>query len=453
MKRKSRIKKKCLIKILFFCFAAIIIFSCPAGNVQAAKKVKVKINKWVKAGSYSFRLQDNCGDRSWMILYVKHGKKKFYLDDLVKKAYVKGNRLYYTAEGEEIGGVYDCIYDYKKGKVVASFYRTTYLEKVKKNSANSVKLEWLKFGKVDKYIIYRSTSPYGKYKKIAITSGQKKSNEFEVRYVDKNLKPGTYYYRVRAKTKFNGKIRYSKCWPVGGKPLGVTIRGASGNVSEQKTAVQPTISILSGNSGGSSTRLSVQTCPSNMGIVWKSSNTAVAKVANGYVSAVGEGAAVITASMMYGGKIYTASKVIAVRASRTYGEWSSWSLNPVEANSQREVKTTVLYRYYYFLCPVCGGREPLQGISDCHQYTLRLADAVAGWFTTPYTRCNSSAYSYASYKRYTTSLGDGQIWNFSTGNMNDTAVGTKDSDSEGIVICTGYSTRNVTTNYVITQIR
>ena len=96
--------------------------------------------------------------------------------------------------------------------------------------------------------------------------------------------------------------------------------------------------------------------------------------------------------------------------------------------------------------------EPLQGTSDCHRYTLTLNNGVVAWFTTPYSAANSASYSYAPYKRYTTSLGDGKKWNFSLGNINDYAVGTKDTDSDAVVITTGYSTRSITTTYYISSI-
>lgn len=129
-----------------------------------------------------------------------------------------------------------------------------------------------------------------------------------------------------------------------------------------------------------------------------------------------------------------------------WGGWSGWTTAPQYGSDSKQVETRTEYRYYYFYCPVCGGREPLQGTSDCHRYTLTLANAVAEWFPTAYKDSNSSAYSYASYKRYTTSLGDGQIWNFSAGNLYSTAVGTKDSDSDAIVIRTAYRYRTRTQN-------
>ena len=130
-----------------------------------------------------------------------------------------------------------------------------------------------------------------------------------------------------------------------------------------------------------------------------------------------------------------------------YGAWSDWSTNAVGQSSTREVQTTTMYRYYYFYCPVCGRHEPFQGTSDCGQYSLSSSDSRVGWFTTPYSQSNYKSFSYTKSKYYTNSLGDGQDWCFSAGNLNSTAIGTKDTDSDAIVITTGYRyrTRSETT--------
>lgn len=215
---------------------------------------------------------------------------------------------------------------------------------------------------------------------------------------------------------------------------------------------KPTISVSVGNTGSSTCGIRVS-CSSGGSITWKSSNPSVATIDNdGNVTARGNGTAVITATINTNGQTYSVSRTVKTGSGKQYGSWSNWSLNPEYGSSTQEVRTTALYRYYCFLCPVCGGREPLQGTSDCGQYRLTLANAVEGWFTTPYSSCNSAAYSYANYKRYTFSLGDGQRWNFSTGNINDHAIGTKDSDSEAIVIRTGYSKRSVSTVYYISSV-
>lgn len=127
-----------------------------------------------------------------------------------------------------------------------------------------------------------------------------------------------------------------------------------------------------------------------------------------------------------------------------WGAWSAWSWDSVSASDIRMTQSASLYRYYYFLCPVCGRHEPFTGISDCHQYTLSQNNAHEGWFETPYAASSPQRYSYTSAKFYTNSLGDGQVWNFSAGNLNDTAPGTVDAGSSAVVIRTGYRYRTRT---------
>ncbi len=126
-----------------------------------------------------------------------------------------------------------------------------------------------------------------------------------------------------------------------------------------------------------------------------------------------------------------------------YGPWSDWGRTGVSANEATEVETTALYRYYYYLCPKCKGHEPFKGASDCGKFNLTDDQWNAEWFPTPYSQSNSKTFSYTSAKRYTTSLGDGQIWCFSSANLNDTTIGTRDNhnSSNPVVITTGYRSR------------
>lgn len=226
------------------------------------------------------------------------------------------------------------------------------------------------------------------------------------------------------------------------------IHFSSVNYSETK----PTFTVSCGGTGSRDLTMKVK-CSKGGKLTWKSSNESVATVnSNGVITARKNGQATITARVKYNNKTYSVSRKVTVNSRKEYGSWSSWSLNPAYSNSYQQVRTTTLYRYYCFLCPVCGGREPLQGMSDCHNYRLTLNNGVVAWFTTPYSAANSAPYSYASYKRYTFSLGDGQRWNFSTGNINDHAVGTKDTDSAATVISTGYSTRSINTSYYVSSV-
>lgn len=74
---------------------------------------------------------------------------------------------------------------------------------VSKKEKTSLKLKWSKVSGADGYIVYRSTSKDGTYKKIAtVTSGQT--------YTDKGLKKGkTYYYKVVAYRQIGNYKLYS----------------------------------------------------------------------------------------------------------------------------------------------------------------------------------------------------------------------------------------------------
>lgn len=209
------------------------------------------------------------------------------------------------------------------------------------------------------------------------------------------------------------------------------------------------ITLSVGSTGKTNIKLTALTSPSVNSVSWSSSNKNVAVVSGGTVTAKGRGTAIITASFNYSGVTYSASKKITVNQGTSYGSWSSWGANAISASSTREVQTQKRYRYYYYYCPVCGGREPLQGKSDCGRYTLSSSNWKEGWFTTSYASCSSATYSYATYKRYTKSLGDGKIWNFSNGNLRSTAVGTKDSNSDAVVIKNFYRSRSVSKYYYI----
>ena len=130
-----------------------------------------------------------------------------------------------------------------------------------------------------------------------------------------------------------------------------------------------------------------------------------------------------------------------------WGGWSAWQTDPITSSDTVNVASEKVYRYYYFYCPVCGGREPFQGRSDCGKYTLTLSDAHVGWFALPYSQSNPQSYSYTTAKVYTTAP-DGNRWNFSKRNLNDTAIGTLDDGNGAVVITTGYRSRTRTKTMV-----
>ena len=134
-----------------------------------------------------------------------------------------------------------------------------------------------------------------------------------------------------------------------------------------------------------------------------------------------------------------------------WGNWSGWSTTKQTASDSKQVESRTEYRYYAFVCPVCGGREPFTGKSDCGKYTLGGANAQLIWSPVAYQNSKPQTYSYTTAKLHTTSLGDGKNWNFSAGNRYHTAPGTKDaSGPDAVVIRTAYRYRTrsqTTTNY------
>ena len=129
-----------------------------------------------------------------------------------------------------------------------------------------------------------------------------------------------------------------------------------------------------------------------------------------------------------------------------WSSWSDYSLTAATESATQQVRTTTMYRYYYFLCPSCGRHEPFTGKSDCGA-TITGSGWHEKWFTTPYASSNYKKFSYTTSKYYTTSLGDGQVWIFGAGNLNNTTPGTKDATGSDVVISTGYSTRQWNSQY------
>lgn len=133
-----------------------------------------------------------------------------------------------------------------------------------------------------------------------------------------------------------------------------------------------------------------------------------------------------------------------------WGNWSGWSETRQTASDSKQVESRTEYRYYAFVCPVCGGREPFTGMSDCKKYSLSSSNFQMIWSPVAYKNCNPSGYSYTTAKLHTTSLGDGKNWNFSAGNRYQTAPGTKDAAGpDAVVIRTAYRyrTRSQNTTY------
>ena len=192
------------------------------------------------------------------------------------------------------------------------------------------------------------------------------------------------------------------------------------------------ISLKTNATSGSSITLTATTVPAGRSVTWSTSNSTVATVNNGVVTAKSAGTAKITAKMTYNGKTYSASKTVTVGSANSYGSWSGWTMTPISATSTRQVETTTasIYRYYYFACPNCGARDPFSGKCSGCNYYLTGGNWVETWSTVPYANCGSAIWPEQRSKRYTYNL-DGRIWYFSAGNVYHTAPGTLDATGSG----------------------
>lgn len=111
------------------------------------------------------------------------------------------------------------------------------------------------------------------------------------------------------------------------------------------------------------------------------------------------------------------------------------------ASDTCQVESTAFYRYYYFLCHGCGDHNPCSSACGCGSASNTWYET---WEPISCASSSSSAVPYSSIKRQTTSLSDGQLWYFSSGNVNDTAIGTKDSNGADEVIEKRYRFRTRT---------
>lgn len=130
---------------------------------------------------------------------------------------------------------------------------------------------------------------------------------------------------ITAQIVYNGTTYQAKC----------TVMVAA----EVKPGISLNRSSLSLSVGGSQT-LTASVTPSGTAVSWSSSNTGVATVSDGKVTAVAPGSASITAQIAYGGKFYTASCSISVT-----GEASEWTTVKPPEKDGYIVETKSQYRF------------------------------------------------------------------------------------------------------------
>lgn len=138
---------------------------------------------------------------------ITSGQTVSYADSstILNSTYYYKVRPYCTVNGQTVYGTWSQVKTQKK-QVAAP--RITQV----KESSGRMRIVWKKVGGASGYVLYRSSSENGKYKKIATLTKSSK-----VSYADKKIKKGkVYYYKVKAyrkvkKKKYYGQLSAAVC--------------------------------------------------------------------------------------------------------------------------------------------------------------------------------------------------------------------------------------------------
>ncbi len=153
--------------------------------------------------------------------------------------------------------------------------------------------------------------------------------------------------------------QYFKKWSYNGQEFTGTTP-VNGSIRVDARFGTPSITILGGASGGNSTTFTARTIPENMNVVWSSSNKDVISVDNGRVTAKYFGKETITASFVYNGETYSATKQVVASMSVTveyYCRRDGFNSSNVSASTYgpswwknkngKQIKNTSGMRFYY----------------------------------------------------------------------------------------------------------
>lgn len=150
-------------------------------------------------GGYTIRRSTSKNGKYKLIATIYKPTTSYYDDDTVTadKTYFYKIQTYNYNNGVKGYSGYGSVFS---GKTVKKASIST----IENLSSTKLKITWKKVSGANGYRVYRSTSKGGSYKRIkTISSGSTTS------YTDTDLKSGTtYYYKVRARNKVNGKTGY-----------------------------------------------------------------------------------------------------------------------------------------------------------------------------------------------------------------------------------------------------
>jgi len=171
------------------------------------KKVTVKWKKVKDADGYIIYRKD--GNKTYKKIKTVKNTVLSYVDQVSKnKTYKYKIRAYRNSDGKKVYG------KYSKAITINTVPKPSKitLNKVSLYGYKNIKITWKKSNRVTKYVVYRSTNNK-KFKKIGETT---KTYFLDKTARDKTVATGkTFYYKVRAYRKYNGKKYFGSYSKVG----------------------------------------------------------------------------------------------------------------------------------------------------------------------------------------------------------------------------------------------
>ena len=119
--------------------------------------------------------------------------------------------------------------------------------------------------------------------------------------------------KMPADPKVSGQLFQG--WIYNGSAFNGTTK-VNGNIRVDAKLISPSITLSGGSAGSKTTTMTATTVPANMQVTWTTSNGGVLSVFSGKITAITEGTATVTASFVYEGKTYSASRNITVGIDR-----------------------------------------------------------------------------------------------------------------------------------------
>lgn len=299
------------------------------GTVKAAAYNKITISWKKTTNATHYRVYYKVPGGSWKQITTVASNKTSYTHTSSKKfPIIVGQKYTYTVRAYNSSSKKLGSYN-TKGLTTNTLPATVKLKKAALNSKKTaITVTWNKAAGGNYYYVYRKSTSNPNWKKIATVKSSVLS------YTDKNpVKGEKNTYTVRA--------YYSKTKVLGGyNKTGVSATMPAVKVT--KVALNKTSATLTKK--GQTVTLSASVSPSNATnktVTWTSSNTKVATVSGGKVTAVANGTATITATAKDGSKKKATCK-ITVKIPAPVVKVTSVTLNQTSASLTKKGQTVTL---------------------------------------------------------------------------------------------------------------